>query len=99
MNAPVDVSARLARLEAQNRRLQGAAALLGLALFALVAAGFAAPARPAEKELRAERFVLVDAAGAELGALGADSQGSPNLLLRKDKASAILTLSGPGLSL
>lgn len=99
MQRETNVSARLARLEAQNRRLQGAVALLGLALFGLFAAGFAAPSRPANKELRAERFVLVDAAGAELGVLGADSQGSPNLLLRKDKASAILTLSGPALAL
>src|SRR6185503_11730968 len=88
-----------ARLEAHNRRLQAAAALLGLGFLAVLGAGFARPAPAVEKELRAERFVLVDAAGAELGTLTADAQGFPALLLRKDKASAVLTLNGPGLSL
>ena len=51
------------------------------------------------QEVRAQRFVLVDADGAELGTLGVDAKGFPMLLLRKDKASAVLTLNNPSLAL
>jgi hypothetical protein len=91
--------ARLDDLERQNRRLRRTVGLLGGCLFVFGVAGAARPAVPALAEARAERFVLVDGEGVELGSLGVDSKGFPTLLLRKDKASATLTLNNPALAL
>jgi hypothetical protein len=103
MDPSATTLARLERLESKNRRLAAALVALSVVVAGLLAAGFAAPARlsarGAEKELFVERLVLVDAAGAELATLAADSAGAPALILRQGKASATLTANGPGLQL
>lgn len=86
---------RLERLERANRRWRNLAALAGLLLCASVAAGLGR----VPSVIEAERFVLKGADGAELAVLGVDQVGSPMLLLEHDKANALLTLSGPALSL
>jgi hypothetical protein len=91
--------ARLDLLERQNRRLRRAVAALALCITAFGALS-SRRAEPAQTpEVRAERFVLVDPGGAELGSLGVDGKGFPLILLRKDKASAVLTLANPSLAL
>lgn len=85
---------RLVRLEHENRRWRRTAGVLAVTLCASFAIGFAS-SRP--EVVEAERFVLRGADGTEHGSLGLDEQGSPTLLMRKDKSYAVLTLSAPGL--
>lgn len=91
-----DVSARLDRLERQNRRLRRGLAAVGGALALAATLGFASPAA---EEVRATKFVLTDAAGDTLGELAVDNTGAPYLMLRKERANAILAVNGPALSL
>lgn len=100
-----DILLRLQRLERESRRWKrGALALataLGATVLTTIAAGFVGPtpATSVEKVVEAERFVLRGADGTEHAVLGLDGQGNPNLLMRKGKAHAFLTLAGPGLHL
>ena len=76
-----------ARMEGLARELRwtrrGAAAAAGLALVAFAGPIQSAPRAPAPPaEIRATRFVLVDAAGARLGALEAGADRVPRLELR-----------------
>ena len=87
-----DLHVRLERLERANRRWRHAALGCAVALTTLVAAGFA---RPRDEVVEAQRFVLVDADGKETAVLGPDNLGNPHLLMRKDRAHALMTLSGP----
>lgn len=86
--------ARIERLERENRRSRLVALLSTTLLFAWAACSVA---RAPEKVVAAERFVLTAPDGTEHGSLELDSKGNPALVLRKDKASAILTLAGPAL--
>ncbi len=96
MHDSVTVLTRLERLEREGRRWRALAVGLGLLLVGTLAAGFATPAADV---VRAQKFVLEAPDGTEHGTLALDPNKSPYLLLRRDKASAILTLSGPGLAL
>lgn len=87
---------RLDRLEREGRRWRRTALALGLALGAILAAG---AGRDVPAVVEAQRFVLKDPTGAELGVWGVDPTGSPMLLLSREKASALLTLTGPALNL
>lgn len=98
MSTNTDLARRIDRLERENRRFKIGAGLALLLALATWTTG-AALQGPGAKELRAERFVLVDGSGAELGQLATDARGGPQLLLRKDTNTALLTLSGPGLLL
>src|SRR5262245_8049600 len=104
MDQNADLLRRIARLERENRRIKlgvGLAAALGLIL---LAAGSALPraSEPAPvqgKTLEVEKLVIKGADGKEAVSLGLDPQGAPLLLLRKDKATALLTVASPGLLL
>jgi len=91
-----DLLLRVQRLERENRRTRLLAGLSTALLFVWTACSLA----PAEKTtLAAERFLLVGPDGAEHGSLELDDAGNPRLLLQKEQASALLTLSGPSLLL
>lgn len=98
MTDHADLVRRLERLERSNRRWRRAGAGTLLAGLALLAGAWRHAPSPADT-LEASRFVLVDGEGGQAGVLGLDDQGRPSLLLRKDGATAFLTLSGPGLLL
>lgn len=91
---PPALEARLLRLERENRRFKLAAGLSTLLLFTWTACSVAPQAK---STLSAERFVLTRPDGSEAGYLGFDDGGNPLLYLAKDKATAALSLAGPGL--
>lgn len=80
---------RLARLERSERRWRGLA--LGLVL-AAGAAGLVGFARPRERIVSAERFVVVDADGTERGAFGLTEKGDAHAYLRQGDAQMIVSL-------
>jgi hypothetical protein len=75
-----------ARVDALARELRwtrgGAAAAVGIALVAFAGPIQSAPRSPAPAEVKATRFVLVDAAGTQLGAQEAGADRAPRLQLR-----------------
>ncbi len=96
MQVTDDILRRLERLERDNRRWKRGALALAAGLLGALVVGFAGP-RDVEDVVEAKRFVLRGDDGKEYATLALDQQGNPNLLLRREKASAILTLSGPAL--
>jgi len=93
---PPSLQARLERLERENRRFKLAAGLSTLLLFAWTACSVAPQPKTV---LSAERFVLTNPDGSEAGYLGLDDGGNPLLFLKKQSATAALSLGGPGLVL
>ena len=94
---------RLERLEQQNRRLRlglltAGPVLLLAAVTAPLTRATAGPGGPVE-EVEAERFVLRGADGEEACVIGFDPKGFPQILMRKEKSHALVTLNGPGLLL
>ena len=107
-----ELQSRLERLERSARRwrmgtLGSGLALLGALLPAAMTpeavttaprtSGPSAGSPPGVvEELRAQRVVLVDDEGTEVGALELDSKGFPQLMLRRAQRVGLLTLSEPG---
>jgi hypothetical protein len=91
-----ELNRRLQRLERENLRLKRTGIMTLVAAASLLVVGFAGPE---DRTVEAERFVLRGADGTEAATLAIDKTGSPYLLMRKQRASAMLTLSGPGLQL
>jgi hypothetical protein len=94
MTDPAALDRRLDRLELENRRLRRLTAVCLAGMFGWAACS---TARPAVDTVRAQRFVLVDGSGAELGALELDGGGFPMLHMKHGKAQAVVTANGPGL--
>ncbi len=98
---------RVERLERQNRRLRFSLLAGGLGLFLAAATGSSpwiesgpgAEMGGIPDVVEAERIVLRGANGEEACVIGVDNKGFPQLIMRKDKSHAIMTLNGPGLLL
>ena len=90
------VSTLEARLDGLARELRwtrrGAAAAIGIAVLAISGGAQSAARRPAE--MRATRFVLVDAAGAPVGAFEAAANGQPRLELTAAAGKPAVVLEG-----
>ncbi len=91
------LTARLDRLERENRRLKLAGAILLLALAAVGAMGQVLP-KAVPKVIEAERFVLRDTKGKIVAILGADAPGTPALSLhdQNEKVRAALAIAADG---
>jgi hypothetical protein len=91
----IELEKRVLTLEQQNRWLRIAMLCTGVA--ALVAVGLAATRRPS-REVRAERFVVVDSGGTARAELGPAQGGASGLVLRDSAGQprALLAVAADG---
>jgi hypothetical protein len=81
---------RVAKLEAQNRRLKK----IGIALLLLVSAGVLMGQAKTNKVIQANAFQIVDANGKTLGRLGVGKAGKPSLTFFDSKDLPVASLDG-----
>ena len=96
-NETMTTEERLTKLERKNRRLTLGVVLAGLVATLAVAVGMAAP-EAVPDEIKAHKFILVDAEGNTLALLGNTEKG-PMLGLCNLKGDSLTTLGLSGLML